>query len=112
MHRFSFPSKGLALGAILFAVLLPAAQPSEARTGNLGSVAAERQRLQEVLDAALLEIENNQAARACELRSEALGIVNDNFDRFEAAYPKSNWRSLQSSLEGSVKKCEARGNRR
>ena len=73
-------------------------------------IALQQAALQSLLDNAITAIRNNDNATACQLRSQALGILNVNLDAFAAVYPANNWSDLQASLQGSVNACPGIGN--
>lgn len=72
-------------------------------------LALQQATLQSLLNNAITAIGNNDNATACQLRSQALSILNANFNGFAAAYPSNNWGDLQASLQGSVNACAAKG---
>ena len=72
------------------------------------NIAIQQANLQALLDNAITAIRNNDNATACQLRSQALGILSNNFAAFAAAYPTNNWSDLQTSLQDSVTACQAR----
>ena len=73
-------------------------------------IAAAQANLQALLDNSITAVRNNDTATACQLRSQALGILTNNLNAFVAAYPTNNWSDLQTSLQGSVNACQAQGN--
>jgi hypothetical protein len=78
---------------------------SAALRAQPNDISLQQSTLQSLLDNAITAIRNNDNASACQLRSQALGILNQNFDAFSAAYPTNNWSDLQASLQGSVNAC-------
>ena len=92
--------------AILSLVLVSAA----ALKAQPNDIALQQAALQSLLDNAIAAIRNNDNATACQLRSQALGILNLNLDAFAAAYPTNNWSDLQASLQESVHACSGIGN--
>ncbi len=78
---------------------------SAALRAQPNDISLQQSTLQSLLDNAITAIRNNDNATACQLRSQALGILNQNFDAFSAAYPTNNWSDLQASLQGSVNAC-------
>ena len=95
MRRFIFASLPLVL--VTSAALR--AQPND--------IALQQATLQSLLNNAISAMRNNDKATTCQLQSQALGILNQNFDAFSAAYPTNNWTDLQASLQGSVSACAA-----
>jgi hypothetical protein len=87
----------VSLSLVLISSAAPRAQPNE--------LSLQQSTLQSLLTKAITAIRNNDNATACLLRSQALGILNQNFDAFSAAYPTNNWSDLQASLQGSVNAC-------
>jgi hypothetical protein len=96
--RFAAPA------ALLLAL---ACLPGVRAQGN--AIAVEQANLQALLDNAITAIRNNDTATACQVRSQALGILTNNFNAFVAAYPTNNWSDLQTSLQDSVNACQAKG---
>lgn len=72
-------------------------------------VIAQQQQLQSLLDDAIVAIEANNEPQACSLRSQALSILSANLQAFEAVFPANDWSDLQTSLQGSVAHCAAKG---
>lgn len=72
-------------------------------------VALQQANLQALLNNAITALRDNDNATACQLRSQALGILTNNFDAFAAAYPTNNWGDLRASLQDSVSGCQAKG---
>jgi hypothetical protein len=72
-------------------------------------IALQQANLQALLDNAITALRNNDNAAACQLRSQALGILTNNSEAFAAAYPTNNWGDLQASLQDSVTDCQAKG---
>lgn len=83
--------------------------PGLTQMGGSGSIADQQQTLQGLLNNAIVALRNNDAASACQLRSQALNLLMANFNAFTLAYPTNNWSDLQRSLEGSLSKCAAKG---
>ncbi len=104
--------KGL-LAAVGSAVLLSAglllAQPSRAQTYDPAYVASQQQQMQDLIDGALMAIRQNDPVTACNLRTQAVGILNANLQAFQVLYPSNNWVDLQISLQDSVNRCQAKG---
>ena len=73
------------------------------------AIAVEQANLEALLDNAITAVRNNDTATACQLRTQALGILANNFNAFVAAYPTNNWSDLQTSLQDSVNACQAKG---
>ena len=69
----------------------------------------QQQVLQGLLNNALVAIRQHDEASACNLRSQAMGVLNANFGAFQAFFPANNWSDLQVSLQGSLRKCVAQG---
>ena len=46
---------------------------------------------------------------AREALAQAAGILAANFQAFEAVFPANNWSDLQTSLQGSLNSCGAKG---
>lgn len=65
--------------------------------------------LQSLLNNALIAVRNNDNVTACQLRSQALTLLNNNFNAFLATFPNNNWGDLQTSLQDSVNRCNAKG---
>jgi len=86
-----------------------AGSPALAQSGGFTPIWVQQQNLQSLLNSAVVALRNNDQASACQLRSQALGILSSNVEAFAAAYPSNNWSDLQTSLQGSVNKCTARG---
>ena len=91
----------VSLTLVLFASAALRAQPND--------TALQQATLQSLLNNATTAIRNNDNATACQLRSQALGILNENFGAFSAAFPTNNWTDLQASLQGSVNACAGNG---
>lgn len=72
-------------------------------------VIAQQSMLQSLLDNAIVAVRNNDKVSACQLRSQALGILNTNFNAFVMAFPSNNWSDLQTSLQNSINRCSAKG---
>ena len=96
--------------AALALMLTAAGSGSALAQMDNSSIWAQQQNLQQLLNGALSAIRNDDPATACQMRRQALGILNANIDAFTAAYPTNNWGDLQISLQGSVNKCTAQGN--
>lgn len=84
--------------------------PALAQGNPPPEVIAQQQQMQSLLDDAIVAIRNNNEGQACSLRSQAVAILNANIQAFEAVFPANNWSDLQTSLQGSVAKCNAGGN--
>ena len=69
----------------------------------------QQQALQGLLNNATEALEANNPAQACSLRSQALNILNNNIQGFQAVFPANDWSDLQTSLSGSVARCGAKG---
>ncbi|MEB3173561.1 MAG: hypothetical protein VKL97_06805 [Cyanobacteriota bacterium] len=95
----------------VFALLLPLITASAVKAQNYDpQVTAEQQQtLQSLLNSAIVALRQNDPASACNLRSQALSILNANLAAFEALFPANNWSDLQVSLQGSLRKCAADG---
>jgi hypothetical protein len=72
-------------------------------------VVAQQQQLQSLLDDAIVAVRANNEAQACSLRGQALTILNNNLQAFAAVFPANDWSDLQTSLQGSVARCSAKG---
>lgn len=98
-----------------FAAMLPLALlaigPALAQSGGNPSsaISAQQESLQNLLNSAIVAIQNNDEAGACQLRSQAFTILNNNYNAFVAAYPTNNWSDLQTSLQGSLNRCATKG---
>ncbi|MFZ9269648.1 MAG: hypothetical protein ACO23C_00210 [Prochlorococcaceae cyanobacterium] len=94
---------------VTIAALLPliTTLPLKAQTYDPQVTAEQQQAVQGLLNNAIVAVRQNDQAAACNLRSQALGILNANFAAFEALYPANNWSDLQVSLQGSLRKCAA-----
>ena len=68
-------------------------------TGN------QQQTLQNLLNNVVVALRQNDLVAACNLRGQALNVLNANFAAFQALYPANNWSDLQVSLQGSLDKC-------
>jgi hypothetical protein len=91
----------LALCFVALSAVSVRAQPND--------IAIQQANLQALLDNAITAIRNNDNATACQLRSQALGILGPNLNAFMAAYPGNNWPDLQTSLQDSLSTCQAKG---
>lgn len=80
-----------------------------AQQGPPPNLLEQQQTIQALLNDAIVAIQANQDAQACALRSQALTILNNNFEAFVAVFPANNWSDLQTSLQGSVAQCGAKG---
>ena len=69
----------------------------------------QQETLQALLNNALVAVRNNDSVTACQQRSQALALLNANFNTFLAAFPNNNWPDLQTSLQDSVNRCNAKG---
>lgn len=105
MRLRSKPS-ALALAACC---LLAAPVPAGAQSYDPNLVASQQQQLQSLIDGALVAIRNDDPVTACNLRTEAAGILQANLEAFQAFYPSNNWADLQVSLQDSVNRCQAKG---
>jgi Tfp pilus assembly protein FimT len=94
--------------ALLAAVLL-LALPGRAQGYDPADVASQQQQMQGLIDGALVAIRQNDPVTACNLRVQAVGILNANLQAFQALYPSNNWADLQMSLQDSVNSCQAKG---
>ncbi|MBM5800398.1 MAG: hypothetical protein FJ077_06075 [Cyanobacteria bacterium K_DeepCast_35m_m2_023] len=97
------------LAALALMLTATSSGPVLAQSMDNTSVWAQQQNLQQLLNGALSAIRNDDPATACQLRRQALAILNANLDPFMATYPTNNWADLQISLQGSVNKCTAQG---
>lgn len=95
--------------AALLVAGLTAFAPSRAQSFDPNYVAAQQQQMQGLLDNAITAIRQNDPVTACNLRMEALGILNGNIQGFQAMFPENNWNDLQVSLQDSVNRCQAKG---
>jgi hypothetical protein len=96
----------------LFAVVLLSASalsPALAQGNPPPELIAQQQQLQSLLDDAIVAIQANNEAQACALRSQAAAILNANLQAFEAVFPANDWSDLQTSLQGSLARCSAKG---
>ena len=91
------------------ALSLSAASPALAQANGAEVIAEQQQLMQNLLNNAIVAIENNNQPQACALRRQAAGILSANFQAFEAVYPANNWSDLQTSLQGSLNSCAAKG---
>lgn len=101
MHR--------AFTAAALGLLASMGVPALAQSAGNAPIWVQQQNLQNLLNSAVVALRSDDQASACQLRSQALGILSTNFEAFAAAYPSNNWSDLQTSLQGSVNKCTARG---
>ena len=92
----------LAISASTFTPALAQGTPPQ-------EVVAQQQQLQSLLDDAIVAVRASNEAQACSLRGQALNIFNNNIQAFEAVFPANNWSDLQTSLQGSVARCTAKG---
>jgi hypothetical protein len=97
MRRHAFA--GFCLG--LLAIVSAEAQPYD--------LAVQQSTMQGLLNDAITAIRNDDMATACQRRSQALAILNTNYQGFVSVYPTNNWSDLQASLQGSVNECVAKG---
>jgi hypothetical protein len=72
-------------------------------------VLAQQQQLQSLLDDAIVAVHADNEAQACSLRIQALAILTNNLQAFQAVFPANDWSDLQTSLQGSVARCSAKG---
>jgi len=96
----------------LFAALalsLCAVSPALAQGNGAVAIAEQQQLMQNLLNNAIVAIQNNDQPQACALRRQAAGILAANFQAFEAVFPANNWSDLQTSLQGSLNSCGAKG---
>lgn len=93
----------------LFTVALLSGAAAVAQPAPGGAVIDQQQALQGLLDQAIVAIRQNDAATACRLRGQALTLLNANLPAFQAAFPANNWSDLQTSLQGSLARCSAKG---
>ncbi len=83
--------------------------PGRAQGYDPDYVSSQQQQMQSLIDGALVAIRQDDPVTACNLRSQALGILNANIQAFQALYPSNNWFDLQISLQDSVNRCQAKG---
>ncbi|MEY4360409.1 MAG: hypothetical protein RLZZ631_1895 [Cyanobacteriota bacterium] len=97
--------------ARLFAALSPAIflAPVFAQPAPTPELVMQQQTMQNLLNNAIVAIEANNEPQACSLRAQALTILNANLQAFQAVFPANNWSDLQTSLDGSVARCNAKG---
>lgn len=97
--------------ARLLAALIPALCGARAlaQPAPTPQLVDQQQQLQSLLNNAIVAIQANDEAQACSLRSQALTILNANIGAFQAVFPANNWSDLQTSLDGSVARCNAKG---
>jgi cytochrome c556 len=88
---------------------LSAASPALAQGNGAEAIAEQQQLMQNLLNNAIVAIENNDQPQACALRRQAAGILATNVQGFEAVFPANNWSDLQTSLQGSLNSCAAKG---
>ena len=98
-----------ALAALLGTALASAPWAALAQSSQGPSIVDQQQTLQTLLNGATTAVRNNDPVTACQLRSQALEVLNANFTAFSAAFPANDWSDLQRSLQGSVRKCGAQG---
>ena len=77
----------------------------QAQTYDLQATSEQQQILQGLLNNAIVAVRQNDQATACNLRGQALNVLNANFAAFQAVFPANNWSDLQVSLQGSLGKC-------
>ena len=97
--------------ARLLAALSPAlvSAPVFAQPAPTPELVMQQQTLQNLLNNAIVAIQANNEPQACSLREQALSILNANLQAFQAVFPANNWSDLQTSLDGSVARCNAKG---
>ncbi|QCH14040.1 hypothetical protein CB0101_03060 [Synechococcus sp. CB0101] len=83
--------------------------PALAQGNPPPEVVAQQQQLQSLLDDAIDAIRANNEPQACSLRTQAFSILSSNLQAFEAVFPANDWSDLQTSLQGSVARCTAKG---
>lgn len=97
------------LAAAALGLLASMGVPALAQSAADTPIWVQQQTLQNLLNSAVVALRSDDQTSACQLRSQALDILNTNLAGFAAAYPSNNWSDLQTSLQGSVNKCTARG---
>lgn len=101
--------KPQALALITGTLMLGLPQQVVAQSSGTEAVVEQQQSLQNLLNSATMALRAGNDAEVCQLRSQALGILNANFDAFAAVYPSNDWTDLQASLQQSVAHCTAKG---
>ncbi len=91
------------------AISASALNPALAQGNPPPEVLAQQQQLQSLLDDAIVAVRADNEAQACSLRSQAAAILNANMEAFAAVFPTNNWSDLQTSLQGSLARCSAKG---
>jgi len=91
------------------AISAAALNPALAQGNPPPEVLAQQQQLQSLLDDAIVAVRADNEAQACSLRSQAAAILSSNMQAFAAVFPTNNWSDLQTSLQGSVAHCSAKG---
>ncbi len=106
-----FAFEVLAMRWLVVALLSPclAFTGLRAQTYDPQTTGEQQQALQSLLDNAIVAVRQKDQAAACNLRSQALTILNANVAAFQALYPANDWGDLQESLQGSMRKCAAQG---
>ena len=95
----------------LLAVLCPVLSVTAVRAQTYDPVVTgnQQQLLQSLLNNAIVAVRQNDEATACNLRGQAMNVLNANLPAFQALYPANNWSDLQVSLAGSLSKCSPQG---
>ena len=91
------------------AISASALHPALAQGNPPPEVLAQQQQLQSLLDDAIVAVRADNEAQACSLRSQTAAILNANMEAFAAVFPTNNWSDLQTSLQGSLARCSAKG---
>ena len=91
------------------AISASALNPALAQGNPPPEVLAQQQQLQSLLDDAIVAVRADNEAQACSLRTQALAILTNNLQAFQAVFPANDWSDLQTSLQGSVARCSAKG---
>jgi hypothetical protein len=94
---------------VALAISASALTPALAQGTPPQEVLAQQQQLQSLLDDAIVAVRANNEPQACSLRTQALTILTNNLQAFQAAFPANDWSDLQTSLQGSVARCSAKG---
>jgi len=92
----------------LFVLVMPLAEV-RAQAPDPAVTADQQQMLQGLLNNAIVAVRQNDQAAACNLRGQALEILNNNLVAFQTFYPANDWSDLQRSLQGSLRRCAAQG---
>ena len=107
--RFVLSRFAAVLPATLLAAGFSAWVPVRAQSFDPAYVAAQQQQMQGLLNNAITAIRQDDPVTACNLRGEAFGILNANFQAFQVMFPNNNWNDLQVSLQDSLNRCQAKG---